>query len=641
MSELEQQKAVVAPLGIIDEKELSRANAILQEYREGKKPIDDRVVEAEKWWLLKQWEVMDAKADGTHAGTPNERRTASAWLFNAIVSAQADAVEAYPEPIVLPREESDEEEAETLSKILPVILQQNEFEETYSKNQYQKMKTGTGAYGTFWDKSKHNGLGDIAIRRVNMLNLFYQPGVDDIQASQNLFHTEMVDRKYLLSKYPFLKDKKIESFSNAVKPKTEEKVKQDDLIEVVDWYYYRDNMHGEKVVHYVKYVGTTVIYATENELDPVLDEQGQLLRDAPAVTGIYDDKEYPFDVDPLYPIDGSPTGLGMVYVGKGAQENLDRLQTKIINVAIMGATVRYFSYGNSINETEFADWAGCPIVHVTGSNAREDVEQIMSPKLDGMFVQIRNDLIEELKQTLGMTDVAMGQASAGVTAASAYAILDENAGKPKRASSRGSYRMYGRLINRVIERIRQFYDTPRTFRIMGEGNKRKYVSYDNSKLAMRAQQGETDLFEKPVFDVEVRAQKQNVYTRMSQNEMAIQFFSMGIFNPAQADQALKMLDLMDFKDKEKIMASIEEAMLLMDQLKRYQELALALTAQFQPEMYDALTQEIMATDPAAQQTGMQGQQPPMQQANNLNPKKGEAKNVQKARARSQQASQPQ
>ena len=135
---------------------------------------------------------------------------------------------------------------------------------------------------------------------------------------------------------------------------------------------------------------------------------------------------------------------------------------------------------------------------------------------------------------------------------------------------------------------------------------------------MRPQQGETDLYEKPVFDIEVRAQKQNVYTRMSQNEMAIQFFTMGVFNPQMADQALKMIDLMDFKDKEKIIQQIKEAMMLTDQLKRYQELALALTAQYNPEMYEPLMQEIMATDPMAAQTMGQPVQPVKKQ-DNINP----------------------
>ncbi len=46
----------------------------------------------------------------------------SAWLFNAILNKHADAMDNYPEPVVLPRERSDEESAKTLSSILPVVL---------------------------------------------------------------------------------------------------------------------------------------------------------------------------------------------------------------------------------------------------------------------------------------------------------------------------------------------------------------------------------------------------------------------------------------------------------------------------------------------------------------------------------------
>ena len=66
MSELEQAPATEQ--GIIDEKALTRANGILQEYRDGKKPIDQRIEEAERWWLLKQWEVYDKNAKGAQAG---------------------------------------------------------------------------------------------------------------------------------------------------------------------------------------------------------------------------------------------------------------------------------------------------------------------------------------------------------------------------------------------------------------------------------------------------------------------------------------------------------------------------------------------------------------------------------------------
>ncbi|MFR6561699.1 MAG: hypothetical protein ACLUR5_06690 [Eubacterium ventriosum] len=99
-------------------------------------------------------------------------------------------MDAYPEPNVLPREEGDKAEAKMLSSIIPVILEQNGFYKVYSKKAWNILKAGSAIYGIFWDGSKLNGLGDISIKNVDFLNLFWEPGITDIQDSENAFHTK-------------------------------------------------------------------------------------------------------------------------------------------------------------------------------------------------------------------------------------------------------------------------------------------------------------------------------------------------------------------------------------------------------------------------------------------------------------------
>ena len=96
----------------------------------------------------------------------------------------------YPEPNVLPREKGDEESAELLSKILPVIIENNNFENTYSDAWWYKLKHGTAAYGVFWNNRKSEG-GDIDITRLDLLNIFWEPGISHIQESENLFIVKM------------------------------------------------------------------------------------------------------------------------------------------------------------------------------------------------------------------------------------------------------------------------------------------------------------------------------------------------------------------------------------------------------------------------------------------------------------------
>ena len=126
-----------------------------------------------------------------------ERDYTEAQTYDYAPRDFADAMDNYPEPVVLPRERSDEESAKVLSSVLPVILEQNDYEQTYSDNWWEKLKHGTAAYGVFWNNQKENGLGDIDIRPIDLLKHFGEPGVTDIQKSRNLFLVELVDEEVL------------------------------------------------------------------------------------------------------------------------------------------------------------------------------------------------------------------------------------------------------------------------------------------------------------------------------------------------------------------------------------------------------------------------------------------------------------
>ena len=60
----------------------------------------------------------------------------------------------------------------------------------------------------------------------------------------------------------------------------------------------------------------------------------------------------------------------------------------------------------------------------------------------------------------------------------------------------------------------------------------------------------------PEFDLEVSAQDENPYKTMEYNQLALQLFQMGFFREDMADQALRCLELMDFKNKDQLTAAI-------------------------------------------------------------------------------------
>ena len=463
---------------------IREAAQTLRRYKTGKASVERRIQSAQQWWKLKNWEQQE-KETGRRGATRYKGDTA--WLWNCIVGKHADAIAAYPEPIVLPRVADDKEEAQRLSTIVPVALEANDFEETYNDAQWQKMQEGTACYGVFWDATKLNGLGDIAIRRINLLNLYWEPGITDIQESRNVFLLAMRDNDLLEQEYPQLKNKLGGKDFSMAEYRTDDRVDTTNKSIVVDWYY-KTYENGVGTLHYCKFVGNEILYSTENE---------------GMTEGLYADGEYPFVLDPLFPVEGSPCGYGYIDVGKDTQADIDLLNQAIVTNAAMNATPRYFQRKDAgMNEEEFADFTK-PIVHVTGAMSADSIVPITTPGLPGNVVDVMNNKVEELKFITGNTDVNNGASPSGVTAASAIAALQESAGRTSRDSTRAAYRAYRKIVTMVIERIRQFYELPRQFRITGERGQEEFISYSNQGLQDQAQgmQFGVDMgMRRPVFD---------------------------------------------------------------------------------------------------------------------------------------------
>ena len=543
------EEQVNIPDGVIDgfsalaqrigKEQVQEANKTLMKYKEGKANLEKRIVDNEQWYKLRHWECMRDKKDDV--------QPTSAWLFNCIANKHADAMDNYPSPNILPREEGDKGEAQMLTSIVPVILEQNDFEEVYSEVSNYKIKSGTGVYGIFWDSSKLNGLGDISIKKIDLINLFWESGISDIQKSKNLFHVELADNDALISQYPQLQGKLGTASLDVTKYVYDDAVDTTNKSVVVDWYY-RKNQEGRTVLHYCKYVNDEVLFATEN------DEQYYH-------EGWYKHGNYPFVFDTLYSIEGTPTGFGYIDIGKDAQMYIDRGNQAIMKNMLVNAKPRYFIKNDgSVNEEEYADMDR-DFVHVDGNLGQDSVLAVSGTGLGGIYVEVINNKIEELKETTGNRDVSTG-GTGGVTAASAIAAMQEAGSKLSRDNNKSAYRAFRKIVVMVIELIRQFYDMERCFRIVGENGAEQFVRYSNAGIQPQEQGGiemGIDMgYRLPLFDVEITAQKQSPYSKMSQNELALQFYNAGLFNPQMADQALACLDMMDFDRKQFIMQRIAQ-----------------------------------------------------------------------------------
>ena len=540
----------------IGAEQLREAIQTLRKYKQGKANLEQRVIDNEEWYRLRHWECL------RQGSKKQQVEPVSAWLLNSIANKHADAMDNFPAPNILPREPGDVKEARQLSAIVPVVLEQAGFEATYSEGWWDKIIGGTAIYGVFWDSSKLNGLGDIAVEPVDILNLFWEPGVTKIQNSANVFHVKLEDNAALEQAYPELSGKLGGNGLDISKYVYDDTVDTTEKSVVVDWYY-KKKQDKKTVLHYCKFVGDTVLYATENE-------NGE---------GWYDHGKYPFVFDPMFRVKGTPCGFGYIDIGKGAQEYIDRGDQAVMQNMLSNAKPRYFVRSDgSVNEQEYADMTK-DFVHTDGNLGQDSILPVVGKVLNSIYLNVLDRKVDELKETTGNRDVSTGGSTSGVTAASAIAAMQEAGSKLSRDGNKAAYRAFREVVELVVELIRQFYDLPRQFRILGENGREDFVSYTNAgiKPVYQGMEMGVDMgYRLPVFDIEITAEKASPYSKLSQNELALQFFGAGFFNPQMTDQALACLEMMDFDGKEQIMQRISANGTLYQRLMMAQQQAVAM-----------------------------------------------------------------
>ena len=563
-------------LGVIGTDEVREAFATFQKYKEKKSKLEKKYMDYEKFWQLEHWDVINSDPE-------NKRiKPKSAWLVNTILNKHADAMDNYPEPNILPRAKDDELTAKALSKVIPAILEQNDYQKTYSDCEWDKNKFGTSVTGIFWNNDLNNGLGDIDIKCIDIMSLFWKSGINDIQDSPNVFVVSYMDNEELKARYPMLENANGDAEDVFHYIHYGEDVDSTEQSAVIDWYYKRRirtvDQNGipqfKTVVHYCKFCNEQVLYATEN--DPNFADTGWLAH------GLY-----PFVFDVLLPVKSSPCGMGYIDLIADDQIFIDKLQRNILENSDWNARPRSIvNQSGGLNEEEYVNTENA-VIHFEGHLGEESFRQLNPVPLPNIYETVYLQKIQEMKDTSGNTAASQGQTS-NVTTASGIASLQEAAGKLSRDSSQESYRAFKNICYQVIELIRQFYTEPRCFRIIGEDGQNEYIDFSNAQLQGQPQgqlpmpDGSVlDLGTRvPILDIEVKPQKKSAYSKETQNQTALQLYNMGFFAPNNGDASLACLEMMDFDGVEKIKERVKQNATLFMQV---QQLSM-IVAQLAPEM---------------------------------------------------------
>lgn len=500
-------------------------------YKADKQELNSRICENERWY--RKWH--EANQNGSYTAKDNSFTCATAYVFSAIENKYADAVDNYPHPKILEREPQDTETAGLLSKILPVQLDISNFKKCYKNTWRKKLKYGTGIYGVFYSPDKE----EIEIRSLDVLGIYCDMNLADVQKSQFLFITQAFDNDMLKYKYPahsdlFEGDANVETYTGHAVLR--------DKTEVTDCYYKKP----DGSVHMMKLVKGTVIEASENE-------EGY-------ENGLYAHGRYPVVFDCLYKCDDSPFGYGIVDVIRNPQMYIDKLDGIILKNAALSGKQRWLVRDKgAINEEEFKDWSK-DIIHVDGSLDETHIKPFQAASVSGFVLQHRLEKILELKEIIGNRDLLQGGTGDGVTAASAITALQKSGEKLSRAMIDDSFDAYKEVVSLCIELIREFYSQEHIYRITNELGNVEFVAFSNRYMNRPGTDGLSPRpdYSKIEFDIEVVPERQNPSTKESNNQLVLELWQNGIFTCENPQRAIMMLESMSFDGKEQIIGRLKQ-----------------------------------------------------------------------------------
>lgn len=581
-TEQQQQSAPTEPHFTPDK--VSEVLQILHEYKDGKTTVDMKATENQEWWRLRHWNVIQGKTEAGKAKV----EVGSAWAVNSILNKHADFMDSFPKANVLAREADDEEEAQILSKILPAIEEHTDAEQVYNTAGYDFLIDGTAITAVLWDPMAHDGMGDIKKTNVDIHNVFWQPGIEDIQQSKYFFDVSVADVNDVKLQYPDIAEK----IGGGKQGFITEYIHDDNInhqndIEIINCYYKKLEMRPvlinidpqtvaqhlvpREILHMAIIIGDQCVFCSED--NPEYQD------------GFYKHGKYPYVFRKCFPVKDSPCGFGYLDIMKYPQRDIDKLDQAIMKNTMMKAKPRWWVKKNAdINKEAFADWNE-EIVEVGSGDLGSAVQQMDVDTLPAIVETHLEAKIDELKEISGNRDFSQGSTASGVTAASAIAALQEAGSKLSRDINKAMYRGSREEYYLEIELIRQFYTEPRTFRIDDGSGRYEYMDYSNVNIAPQdITTPEGTRHKKSIFDLEVSAEKQSPFSRASQNETAKELYQMGLFAPDNATSALVCLDMMEFEGKEKIKQQIQQNDTFMQQFQQMQQLIIQLSPEAAVQM---------------------------------------------------------
>lgn len=504
-----------------------KSDALIEykKYAADKEAIVRRIRDNEMYWRdLYENDVKNLK---------EKMKCNTSFIFSAIENASAISAENYPIANLIEREPDGEETANVLSKLICAEMDSSGFKDKYKNATRNKLKYGTAVYGVFYN----DRTGSVDIKEIDILDIFVDMNISDIQDSRFLFISAAVDNDVLKAEYPEYADL---FTGNETVETAHGSFVLSNRSSVLDCYYKKP----DGSVHMMKLCKDTIIAATE---------------DMPGYeNGLYKHGLYPVVFDVMYPTDHCPFGFGMIDIGKVGQIQIDKMDEAITENLIKNSKQRFFvKRNNNLDETAFRDMSK-DLVQYEGDIG---VHPISGEMINTYHLQYREFKKDELKELLSNRDFQQGDVNGGVNSGTAIQLLQQSGEKRARNMMDDSYEAFKQIIFMVVELIREFYSKPRVFRTTDNNGQKTFIEFSSDMLFKHSDKFDalgTGYEWKPLyFDIDIVPQKENPFTREAQNATLLSFWNSGLFNPQVLDTSMLVLQNLDFDGKDQLVAALQ------------------------------------------------------------------------------------
>ncbi len=529
-----------------------------------RKNFEDRCRDAQNFWLGKHWDGI--KSFGIPGRSHEEKKLHANPVdnyFKAFVEGIVGDVTDRPVDIqIKPRSSEDEDVARTLNAIAEYLWYINRGDRKLEFAVRRAVMYGPLVAKVFWDPDWQASTwdpypGNVRFVTIPPVNIFIDPRVKAteegvIQQAEFVIYGVRRSIAYIKERYPERGGEvKADTYATYVTTLT-----RDEPV----YSYYDDDSEVLLIEYWYRGKPLAPEFPRRKEDEPPVEEREGWVHKAVIAGGVllehrtYVYPWYPFVLEWIYPSDESIYGYGDAYDILIPQLIINKLN----ELSIEGAAIQ--SYGNWLteegnirNKALFQKYAGM------GNSLLPVVDLKRTARIQGgnvpqsLFVHYRQAL-QAMEAVCGRYDVAQGRTPRNIQAASAIALLLQQAGGRVRQRARAVASFVEQLVRMMLDLVGMYYTEERMVRILGEDEKPVVITVSRDQIVKRREvvnplTGERQVLEYiPDYDVIVTAGAETPTSKAYFSDLAVRLYQMGVIDE------IALLDTLQFPRWREILA---------------------------------------------------------------------------------------